>query len=159
MILSHQAAFDLLDLQMVNRTCRDIVKDSKSFQAKLFMEQDALTSKAVKSGASEFRWNPFLMKYGVPLRSKLGTHEHRIKIKSEDLQYLDHPKFSCQMVVTSWRMFVAYPTTLDFRVFVKAPSGVELLQIHSKRKEGVRMNFLKHVDRERFDTIFIVAGY
>ena len=158
MILSHQAALDLLDLQLVNRTCRNIVKDSKSFQAKLFMEQDALTSEAMKSGASEFRWNPFLMKYGVPLRSKLGTHEHRMKIKSEDLQYLDHPKSSCQMVVTFWRMFVAYPTTLDFRVFMKAFSGVELSQSYSKRKEGVRMNFLKDIDGERFDTIIIVAG-
>ena len=159
MILSHQPALDLLDLQMVNRTCRDVVKDSKSFQAKLFMEQDALISEAKKSGASEFRWNPFLMTYGVPLRSKLGSHEHRIKIKSEDLQYLDHPKSSCQMVLTSWRMFVAYPTTLEFRVFVKLPSGVELLQIYSKRKGGVRMDILKHVERERFDTIIIVAGY
>ena len=116
------------------------------------MEQDALISEAKKSGASEFRWNPFLMEYGVPLRSKLGSHEHRIKIKSEDLQYLDRPNASC-------RMFVAYPTTLEFRVFVKTPSGVDLLHIYSKRKEGVRMNFLEHVDREHFDTIIIVAGY
>ena len=159
MILSHQPALDLLSLQEVNSTCRNVVRKSKRFQAKLFIEQDALTSEAKKSGASEFRWNPFLMRYGVQLRSKLGSHDHRIKIKSEDLQYLDHPRSSCRMLLTSWRMFVAYPTTLEMRVFVKGPSGVDRLYIYSNRKGGVHMNFLKHVERERFDTIIIVAGY
>ena len=97
------------------------------------------------------------MKYGVPLRSKLRTHEHRIKITSEDLQKLDRPKASCK------NMFVAYPTKLEFRVFLKLPSGVDLLHLYTdkegEREEGERMDFLTAVDRKGIDTIIIVAGY
>lgn len=138
-------------------TCREVVSTTKSFQAKFFMEQDAMISAFKKSGANEFRWNSFLVRYGVPLRPTLCSHEHRIKMKSEDLQYLDRRKASCR------RMLVAYPTMLEFRVFLKLPSGVDLLHNYTdkgdKCREGVRMNFLESVGREGFDTITIVAGY
>ena len=165
-ILFFLPAVDLLRLQRVNKKCENVISTTWSCQAKLFLDQDALNSEARKSGANEFRWNPFLVKYGVPLRSKIRTHEHRIKITSEDLQKLDRPKASCKLDrprVFCKDMFVAYPTMLEFRVFLKLPSGVDLLHLYTKkdgeRKEGERMEFLKAVDGRGIDTIIIVAGY
>ena len=157
MILSHLPALDLLVVQKVDLTCRDIVRDSTRFQVKLFMKH-ALPHWGIEVGANELRWNPFLEHYGRRRNPEPGSHDYRIKIERKLLQK--------QRPEASWRrMFLSYPTRPDFHVFLQFHSFCEPEHITSRlsseepseyrlkdRKpcqpwEGDRMGFLTGIDK------------
>ncbi|KAK0513574.1 hypothetical protein JMJ35_003938 [Cladonia borealis] len=157
MILDHLPVLDLLVVQMVNLTCRDIVNDSTRLQVRLFMKQ-APPHWRIKLGANGLRWNPFLEHYGRRRNPEPGSPDYRIKIERNVLQK--------QRPEASWRrMFLSYPTRPDFHVCLQFRSVFEPEHITSRlsseepseyrlkdRKpcqpwEGDRMGFLTGIDK------------
>lgn len=160
MILSHLPPLDLLVVQMVNRTCRDIVKDSTRFQVKLFMKQ-APFHWGKQVVANGLRWNPFLMHYGRVRNPGPGLHIFRIMIKRKFLQK--------QRPEASWRrMFLSFPTRPDFHVFLgnRFPEPLHITSRLSNEEpseyrlkdkepcqpwEGERMGWLTGIDEICFE--------
>ena len=161
MILSHLPPLDLLVVQRVNRTCRDIVKDTTKFQVKLFMKKVSPGGDNQwenKPGADGLRWNPFLVHYGRRRNTEPGSHTYCIRIQRKLLQKHHRPE-------ASWkRMFLSYPTRPDLHVYLEnhfpTPmyitsrfSSEELAEYHLRHGnccqplEGERMEFLMKVDR------------
>ena len=154
MILSHLPALDLLVVQMVNRTCRDIVTDSTRFQVKLFMKQvpPHWRNQVV---ASEFRWNPFLERYGYPRCPPLGSHDHHLWIwfRRRALRRIGRPSYLQRVLrekdrsEASWtKMYVSYPTR-RVRVKCRLFSGTEERDVFFISNHGPSMAYLKEVDR------------
>ena len=167
---------------MVNRTCRDIVKDTTEFQVKLFMKQDPSQGderSGNQSGANGLRWNPFLVHYGRRRNPDPGSHTCGIRIKRKFLQKHDRPE-------ASWkRMFLSYPTRPNFHVFLECRwcfGPLHILSYLSWEKpseycmmkgpkpsqpwEGQRMGILTSADKACFGvrpyfkrhTLMVIAG-
>ena len=150
MILSHLPALDLLVLQRVNRTCRDVVTKNHEFQKKLFMEQEPPEGDKQwgtdKSGANEVRWNPFLEHFGVSLEPSPGLYDARLIIERKFVRKLrnyDDPK-------ASWKkMYISYPTRVELSASGEPSSGSKTsVRCRYFRKLAQRMDFLTYMDRE-----------
>ena len=146
MILSDLPALDLLVLQMVNRTCRDVVNQSHEFQRKLFMKQDPPEDDGElekEFDANELRWNPFLEHFA----ESLEPGRKGIRIKRKHLREHDHAN-------ASWkRMFMSYPPRMYFYAHFEGRwlvDGVPNCPYKSKVL-AENMEFLAEADRECCD--------
>ena len=159
MILHHLPALDLLVLQRVNMIWKNIINKSKIIQMKLFMEQDPPEEQWGNAfGANGLRWNPFLEHFGVPIKTRPGSHWHRVRLKREDLRKKHCPRASWKEILrrldrpeASWKkMYVSYPTRLIIRAglvpYIAAMTSDNCR--YTSEKEAVRMEFLTKVDRK-----------
>ena len=144
MILSYLPALDLLVLQMVNRTCRDVVNKNHEFRRKLFMEQDPPEDDGKWEkpfGANGLRWNPFLEHFG-----ELTESRRAVRIKRKHLREHDHAE-------ASWkRMFVSCPSRVNFYAHFEGGwfDGSDHCPYYSKVL-AENMEFLAEADRECCD--------
>ena len=149
---------------MVNPTCNRVISTTKSFQAKLFMTQDPLSSDGADQQketilANELRWNPFLMHYGTlippkpcPLKPCSCSRLPGVRLK---LKYVRKEKFD--RPDASWKkMFLAHPTRLVSRALVVSRTKTcAQYSDYISSKEGedleiLTMKFLMNIDENCF---------
>ena len=144
---------------------------------KLFRREVSLTDTdndqgEAQSGANEFSWNPFLVKYGVQIQipsycrdiiePNPDSQQYCIKLSREHLRRFDSPN-------ASWKtMFVSHPTRLHlFTCLTRYPVIDTLPDSGYESLEAQKMEFLTDVDRRytnyspryQRDKLIIVAEY
>lgn len=145
---------------MVNTTCNRVVSTTASFQAKLFMTPDPLSSGAAdweneNFSANGFSWNPFLMHYGscTPPNPNSRPPMHKATIYREWVrkEKFDRPD-------ASWKkMFVAHPTRLEISALVESRTshGYHQCYYRSSNVDGntpiLTMELLAKIDRKCFE--------